>query len=406
MPDCVSHDVVILGAGAAGLWLARELGQRRIPCVLIDTSPIAQYASTRNQGWLQSGAYFAAAGSQEVASDCHDGFNIIQEYAADAILDSVPAHLVFTRPRQYTLAQQACAQLGIAVSEVNPHAVVRAHPILRDPDDDEWFVLSCPDRPVDNSRVLSKLASEVDSLGGRFVAVSNLSAVSIVRDAQWRIDVGSTLSIHCRVLVLACGALIPSKLKMAGCALERKLDVTHARVLVVQQPICSSLLSMPRLRGFPNLVPIVRNGVYGANICLNGFDDGPGDEDDTGSWAESGELRTAVRHFYPGLSSLRGATRPRAHLYTCQQLRWLEDGPLGYYRKVIVNNADDQDDPLPGLITLYPGKFTMAPIAAREAAFYVESQLDHAPPQVAEQPYFRHTNQLLDLDGLDLEIDP
>ena len=52
------QDVVVIGSGCAGAWLVHELSYRGFSCALVDTVPFAAYTSTRNQGWLQSGAFY------------------------------------------------------------------------------------------------------------------------------------------------------------------------------------------------------------------------------------------------------------------------------------------------------------------------------------------------------------
>ena len=55
--------MAIMGSGAAGLWLAHELTRRGYSVAVLDRQPFCGFASTRNQGWLQSGALYAAYGS-------------------------------------------------------------------------------------------------------------------------------------------------------------------------------------------------------------------------------------------------------------------------------------------------------------------------------------------------------
>ena len=51
-------DVVIVGAGAAGLWTANSLVAAGARVLVVHAPHVEGYSSTRNQGWLHSGALY------------------------------------------------------------------------------------------------------------------------------------------------------------------------------------------------------------------------------------------------------------------------------------------------------------------------------------------------------------
>lgn len=55
-----SRRVVIVGGGIAGLAAAVRLAQAGLPATLLEASELGGAASTRNQGWLRSGALFTS----------------------------------------------------------------------------------------------------------------------------------------------------------------------------------------------------------------------------------------------------------------------------------------------------------------------------------------------------------
>lgn len=86
-------DVVVCGGGATGLFLAKVLCEYGLPIALIERDPkIAPAASIRNEGWLHSGAFHAAAIENRdeaisVARRTRFGCDVIQRFAPEAIED-------------------------------------------------------------------------------------------------------------------------------------------------------------------------------------------------------------------------------------------------------------------------------------------------------------------------------
>ena len=48
--------IVIVGGGVSGLSIAVRLSQSGLPVMVLESSSLGQAASTKNQGWLYSGA--------------------------------------------------------------------------------------------------------------------------------------------------------------------------------------------------------------------------------------------------------------------------------------------------------------------------------------------------------------
>src|SRR5919197_100869 len=85
-------DLIILGAGCAARSLAALTIAKGYRCAVIDHSPASGYASIRNQGWLHSGALFAAIGSafaDEIIEACRQGGALLREFDRQHSLDAV-----------------------------------------------------------------------------------------------------------------------------------------------------------------------------------------------------------------------------------------------------------------------------------------------------------------------------
>lgn len=106
-------ETIILGGGCAGLWLAYELSARGLSCVVIDGEHgpgdgFAGYASTRNQGWLQSGALYVALGQLDTALECMRGYEINREFAPEAVQDDFLSYLLFATEAEQLDVVERC----------------------------------------------------------------------------------------------------------------------------------------------------------------------------------------------------------------------------------------------------------------------------------------------------------
>src|ERR1700720_4413859 len=87
--------VVVIGGGCAGWFAADELTHRGIHCIVIDTNPPAAFASTRNQGWLQSGAFYAAMQDDiATARFRREGFHLIRSRYPNVIRNDIPGYFL------------------------------------------------------------------------------------------------------------------------------------------------------------------------------------------------------------------------------------------------------------------------------------------------------------------------
>jgi len=70
VPGLTKNRVLIIGGGIAGLSASVRLAQAGLPVTLFEESTLGHGASTRNQGWLHSGGWFAKE-NIHLASRCY-----------------------------------------------------------------------------------------------------------------------------------------------------------------------------------------------------------------------------------------------------------------------------------------------------------------------------------------------
>ena len=80
-------EVVIIGGGATGAGIARDLSLRGIPCLLVEKGDFTSGASGRNHGLLHSGARYAA-NDAEAARECAQEGALLKRLAPQCIQDT------------------------------------------------------------------------------------------------------------------------------------------------------------------------------------------------------------------------------------------------------------------------------------------------------------------------------
>jgi glycine/D-amino acid oxidase-like deaminating enzyme len=414
-------DVSIIGGGCAGWFAADELTRRGIRSVVIDTEPPAAFASTRNQGWLQSGALYAAMENDiPTARFCREGFRLIQSRYPNVIRTGIPCYFLLRREEDLHQVVKHCQDQDISARPVSIRDVKRREPILGS--SRLAYAIEVPDIPFDTSRLLQEIAAQSCGRGAHFRSVSSLEAVTPVWDGKnWRIFFDSECQIVCRAIILACGVYIPDMLGRVvpeqACAFKR----TKNPVLVLQGEVASSMLITLREPQGPHLVPFNGTQGNGASICLIRMDEEVADyQDCTLPSLYLEKHAEALADFFPGLLTMVSGEAPiHAHFYVCQKLYLAED---------FENNPSSRRptclaySPQPGaqqsLFALYPGKFTAAPIAVRECIDELERYLGDlhihsapeadrtAVPTMARQRYYDSPEYILAVKNRRLVFDP
>src|SRR4030042_2340224 len=77
-------EVLIVGGGATGVGIARDLSLRRIPCLLIEKGDFTSGASGRNHGLLHSGSRYAVS-DPEAAKECIGENRILKRIAPHCV---------------------------------------------------------------------------------------------------------------------------------------------------------------------------------------------------------------------------------------------------------------------------------------------------------------------------------
>ena len=444
-PVKVNYEVGIVGGGSAGLWLAYWLSKRNISCVVVDEEPFAGYASTRNQGWLHSGALYAGIGDEHAAIACKIGFDFIHEFTADnkmadIIDEDLDCYLLFSERRFYDRAIQICieskasagseagaeseagakSEAGIQFEEIDVTEVPEQ--IL---EGQQKFVaaLKVKDRRINNHQLMGKVAELAGKAGTKFCAVPRIKDLDFSQGEQnWEIIAGGE-RITCAVLVLTCGPYIPFMLERLVPEPNHGLQATRIHVISIYGKVSQSLLATPQTLLGPSVVPFGLEGNTGVTICLFREDEDIETEEELSDLEASQEelenRLNVVRRFYPGFAELVRTGELMADVYICQKLK--KEDPVHELQSVdAVKETPLSRERLllsyePNLIAYYPGKFTTAPTTSQDCADEVEGMLanlnleieprnDADSVPIARQKYYREPQYEVYLEGQAIKV--
>ncbi|MFE6926294.1 NAD(P)/FAD-dependent oxidoreductase [Nocardia sp. NPDC057663] len=350
-----------MGGGVSGLWLALRALRQGTPTRILSIGPFGGYASTKNQGWLHSGALYALNEAFELALACRRGTAEVQSLCRGAQPSLIAPHVkgafVPENAQQMEAVKIRLDAAGIPFS-VRAMADVRDADLLcsGNPDHD---VLVTDDYAIDTQLLIRRLIAEIRRSGGEIVTAGTVDRMRHQR-GLWTIDLDCG-SVSSETVVLALGAGLPAFLRnhlpsVAG----PEYVVTRSRVLAIG---CASFntIVVPLAPGSPTVVPIWHAGeVKGITICI------PYDNEvercyelSEGHPAMTEKTIDYCTDMLPGLRHQLQSKRPEMGMYTCQKL--MLEGESGGQESARLHKVDTLTE---GLYSLYSGKMSAAPVAA------------------------------------------
>ncbi|MFD9978180.1 NAD(P)/FAD-dependent oxidoreductase [Streptomyces sp. NPDC059017] len=403
------QDVVIVGSGCTGIFLAQEIAQHGLRCLVLHERPAAKFSSTRNQGWLQSGALYACIGDRQAAAECRAGHQHISETYPEVVHSDVPSYFLFNTEDRLDSALMRCGQDSLEMRKLSASeriGMCEKNPILsRMPHPD--YIAATRDRPVDTRLLLEKVAVVAMKRGVSLHEVDSAADIDVAKKpGGWRVKLRTdSAEISTRCLVLACGAYINTMLDGILEDEHPSLPLTKIPVLILKSgttPVSNSSLIMP-IKGAPNIVPFRRGRENGVSVCLMGRDVEieTADDDELPDWAYEVHAKM-LEDFLPGMKALVTDHVVTAHFYVCQKVRTGTRGSFLEYQE----DWPDGDRRL--LVAFYPGKFTSSPVSAHRCAKEIASRLGYrgAVPDIADQLYFEAATHQVKFENDSLRFEP
>jgi len=239
--------VLIIGGGATGTGLARDLSLRGIPCVLVEKQDINAGASGGNHGLLHSGARYVASDT-EAAKECRIEGSILKKLAAHCIDDTGGLYVAVAGDDENYIADfpSYCAKCGITAVALDIQAAREMEPSLSG---EIIAAYRVPDASIDPFRLSLENISHARHLGCTFLKNTEVTEFLLhkgrIQAARLRNQyTGEESLIEAEQVVSASGAWAKKIGKLAGARIG--MIYSKGTLLVTQNRIARRVIN--RLR--------------------------------------------------------------------------------------------------------------------------------------------------------------
>ena len=215
--------VVIIGGGATGVGILRDLSMRGVEAVLIEQRDLAYGASSRFHGLLHSGGRYAVK-DPEAARECAEENTILRKIGRHCVEETEGYFVRLSEddPAYESKWVTACEAAGIPAVKLSlpeahrlePHLTQRAESVYR-----------VPDAAVDGFRLCRQNVLSAKKYGGRVLTYTEVVGIehrnSQVEGVRLRNTItGQMDTIHCSVVINAAGSWVGKVAEMAGISIH------------------------------------------------------------------------------------------------------------------------------------------------------------------------------------------
>ena len=169
--------VLVIGGGATGTGLVRDLAMRGVSCILVEKRDINAGASGGNHGLLHSGCRYVAS-DQSAAIECREERELIKRLAPQCIEDTGGLFVAVQGDDEKYVADfpESCAQCGIPIQALDPQEARELEPALSDKVIAAYAV---PDAAIDPFMLSLDNISHAQELGATILTHTKAQAFDI-----------------------------------------------------------------------------------------------------------------------------------------------------------------------------------------------------------------------------------
>lgn len=207
-------DVLVVGGGATGAGVARDLARRGLEVTLLERGGLAAGTSGRSHGVLHSGARYADT-DPDGAHECIRENRILRRIAGDCVADTGGLFVSLADDENVYADRKlaACRDAGIDAREIPPEA---AHDRVPDLAPSVKRVIAVPDAVIYPSRLVAATAADAREHGAVIHTHATVQGFDIAEGAIVGAEVEGVGTIRPQFVVNAAGAWAGACAALAG----------------------------------------------------------------------------------------------------------------------------------------------------------------------------------------------
>ena len=341
--------VVVVGGGATGCAVARDLVMRGLDVTLVEFDALGSGTSGRFHGMLQSGARYAVT-DPGYASQCMRERRLVAGIVPDAVESTggLFVSLAEDPPEFADRFIEGCRRADIPCDELDPGRVMAEEPRISR---GVRRAFSVPDATIDPWRLVNRLGDDVVRRGGRVLTRCRATGIDVSGGVVRAVRIagrGGERRIETDAVVNAAGPWSARVAALAGQDVE--LELTKGAIIVLSHRFVRRAVNRCRPPGSHDII------VPSGTVSLFGTTSEVVDDPDTTrvTPAEVQALLDGAESLVPGIRTRR-AFRAWAGVRPLVKLKdWPAGRPLPR-RHLVIDHADGGAG---GLFTVCGGSLT------------------------------------------------
>ncbi|QFU84914.1 FAD-dependent oxidoreductase [Natronorubrum aibiense] len=213
-------DVLVIGGGATGTGIARDLALRGVDVTLVERDGLAAGASGRSHGLLHSGARYAES-DPEGALECLEENRILRDIAGECVRETRGLFVKLSEddPSYFETKRTACEELGIPTEEIDGETAQAEMTGLADNVERAMWV---PDGVVVPSRLVAANAADARDHGARIYLHAPVTGMTLEDGRIAAVSLGGDVdeTVEPTYVVNAAGAHAETIAELAGVTVE------------------------------------------------------------------------------------------------------------------------------------------------------------------------------------------
>lgn len=219
--------VVVIGGGATGVGVLRDLSMRGVKAILLEQRDLVYGTSSRFHGLLHSGGRYAVKDA-ESAQECIEENMILRKIGRHCVEETEGffARLPEDDPAFEKQWVECCNKVGISTIQISPEEAVRLEPHMTKR---AVSVYRVPDSAIDGFRLAWQNTASAQRYGGKIMTYTEVvgfeqTGGKITGVKTRNTLTGATDTIHCDYVVNAAGSWVGQIVGYAGLKVNVKPD--------------------------------------------------------------------------------------------------------------------------------------------------------------------------------------